>query len=242
MVIDVSFLPSPTLQKDKVFIVIDVLRATSALVLMFDKGVDFVIPVETIEEAFQINQEFDPPLLLAGERGGLPIPGFQLNTCLLEIERENLKGAGIILTTTNGTKALKSLEGASLVVTGSLLNASSCAIYSFEEANKRATDIVLVCAGHNGDFALCDAYCAGYIIKEILSLGKFELSDSALAALSLTRSFSDPLQAFKESWSGKLLTRLGHEDDLHYCSQINVSSTIISSQGKLLKRLNKYGF
>jgi 2-phosphosulfolactate phosphatase len=236
MHLDVAFLPGQCLLGPGVCIVIDVLRATSALVKMFDKGAEFVIPVETVEEAYQVANKYRPPLLLAGERGGLPIPGFDLNTCLIEIEKADLKGARIVLTTTNGTKALKSVESASLVITGSLLNARSCAEYAFLEAQEMRGEIVLVCSGHGGYFALCDAVCAGYIIKEIPSFKDLELSDSALAALALADYYRDPFLAFKESWSGKLLSNLGHEDDLRYCSQMNISSSVIVLQNQILKR------
>lgn len=236
MHLDVAFLPGQCSWGSGVYVVIDVLRATSALVTMFDKGAEFVIPVETVEEAHQVAHQYSPPLLLAGERGGLPIPGFDLNTCPIELEKAELQGARIVLTTSNGTKALKSVENASLVITGSLLNAHSCAEYAFLKAREMKGEIVIVCAGHNGYFALCDAVCAGYILKELLSLEDFELSDSALAALALANFYRDPYVAFKESWSGKLLSNLGHEDDLHYCSQMNISSTVIALRGQTLRR------
>jgi len=238
MKIDVAFLPVTVSSEDSVYIVIDVLRATSALVKMFEKGTESIIPVETVEEAFQLAAQLNPPFLLAGERGGLPIPGFDLDTCLIELEKADLKGKKIVLTTTNGTKALKSLENAPFVITGSFLNARSCAEASFLEAKEMQKGIFIVCAGQNGNFALCDSVCAGFIIKEILNLGSVEeLSDAAWAALALSDFYNDPYLAFKKSWSGRHLSSLGHEDDLRYCAQKNTSSIVISFQKGVLKRI-----
>ncbi|MCR4428604.1 MAG: 2-phosphosulfolactate phosphatase [Caldiserica bacterium] len=236
MKIDVAFFPEKVSSKKNVIIVVDVLLATSALVKMFEKGTEFVIPVKTKNEAFKIAQKINPPLLLAGEEKGLPIPGFDLNTCLIELEKANLEGVKIVLSTSNGTKALKSLEMAPVILTGSLLNARSCAEWAFFEGEAPQNGVTIVCSGQNGDFALCDSVCAGYIIKEFLNLGDFELTDSAHAALALADFYQDPLIAFKRSWTGRRLSSLGHDDDLHYCAQRNISSIVISFENGILKR------
>jgi len=91
-------------------VVFDVLRATSSIITGLASGVEAIIPVRTVEEARKRKLE-DPDLLLAGERGGLPPQGFDLGNSPEEFE--NLKGRRVVMTTTNGTAAIESVQTAS---------------------------------------------------------------------------------------------------------------------------------
>jgi hypothetical protein len=100
-------------------VVFDVLRATSSIITGLASGVEAIIPVRTVEEAREWKLK-DPDLLLAGERGGLPPKGFDLGNSPEEFEK--LKGRRVVMTTTNGTAAIQSVQKASKVLIGALLN------------------------------------------------------------------------------------------------------------------------
>ncbi|MCB0764384.1 MAG: 2-phosphosulfolactate phosphatase, partial [Flavobacteriales bacterium] len=84
-----------------IVVVIDVLRATSAMVAAFEHGVDRIIPVSTVEEA---RQYFDrPDHIVAAERDGEIVDGFAYGNSPLAYVDRDLSGKTIVMTTTNGT-------------------------------------------------------------------------------------------------------------------------------------------
>ena len=72
MDIDIQFAPSPphpNLLSERVAVVIDVLRATSVIVHAMVQGALEIIPVATVEEAFQEAKGFpQDSIVLGGER------------------------------------------------------------------------------------------------------------------------------------------------------------------------------
>ena len=109
-------------------VVFDVLRATSSIITGLASGVEAIFPVRTVEEARERKLK-DPDLLLAGERGGLPPEGFDLGNSPEEFEKP--KGRRVVMTTTNGTAAIESVQRASKVLIGALLNIDALADYLF---------------------------------------------------------------------------------------------------------------
>ena len=103
-----------------VVVVVDVLRATSAICTALDLGVKSIIPVSTIEDAldYKGNDEY----IIAAERNGKIVRGFDLGNSPTEYSNHNLEGKKMVLTTTNGTKAINIAKQYHLVVTGSFLN------------------------------------------------------------------------------------------------------------------------
>ena len=109
-------------------VVFDVLRATSSIITGLASGVEAIIPVRSMQEA-RARKLKDPDLLLAGERGGLPPEGFDLGNSPKEFEK--FEGRRIVMTTTNGTAAIESVQKASKVLIGALLNLDALAGYLF---------------------------------------------------------------------------------------------------------------
>jgi 2-phosphosulfolactate phosphatase len=89
-----------------VAVVIDVLRATTVIVHALAAGCRAVVPSGEIEEARCRAAGITGKVLLAGERRGVPIPGFDLGNSPGEYTAKVCKGATVVLTTTNGTRAL----------------------------------------------------------------------------------------------------------------------------------------
>lgn len=169
-------------------VVIDVLRMTSSAIQALSNGCSGIYPVETVEEAHRLGAQ-DPGLLLGGERGGVLIPGFNLGNSPLEYTSQAVAGRSIVVTTTNGTRAILAAHGAQHVLLGALINAAALA-YGVRHAQK----LVFVCAGTHDRYTMEDVLAAGAIMARLEGLGvTLAPEDAALSALLLYRSAKDRL-------------------------------------------------
>jgi 2-phosphosulfolactate phosphatase len=120
--VEVCFTPSEyAYYKDdyEIVVVIDVLRATSAICAAFHNGIQAIIPVPTVEEAWEYKQN---GYLAGAERKGQIVEGFDFGNSPFSYMREEFRGKEVVLTTTNGTKSLDVAKDAEIVVIGSFLN------------------------------------------------------------------------------------------------------------------------
>ena len=145
-------------QAADITIVIDVIRAFTVAHYAFLQGASSIYLAETVEKAFQISEK-QQELLLAGEVGGLPIEGFDMDNSPYDIKGKNLKNKTLIQVTTNGVRAtLNNLSSEQVFVTG-FANANQTAL--FINANAAETSKVNIIASHpTGDD---DLACAEYI-------------------------------------------------------------------------------
>ena len=197
-------------------VVIDVLRATTSIATACANGCDGLIPVSSIEDANAIKLQ-NPNVLLAGEREGLLIPGFDLGNSPYEYSREQVAGKTIVLTTTNGTVAMNKVSSAPKVYTMSFANASAviCALHQACE------NTVIVCAGSAGSFSLEDTLCAGLAADRLSHIA--ELSDTAMAAQAMYRDFAgNLLKRVLQSSHASYLCRIGFEKDVALCLQQDI--------------------
>lgn len=203
-------------------IVVDVLRATTTVATALAAGAPAVYPVEGIEEARRLAAELGGAVL-GGERGGLPPEGFQRGNSPLEYQNGS-DGQPIVLTTTNGTRAIaRAKEGsAGAIAAGALVNAKAVAAW----AVGRGSDITVLCAGTHGRFSLDDVVAAGCIVDRASSeaaAGRLTLTDGALGALMLWQRFREnPREGLLLAAHGQRLKRLGFVDDLTYCASVDV--------------------
>src|SRR5262245_43217359 len=90
-----------------VAVVIDVLRATKNIIHALAAGCSAVRPCAEVEEARELAGGMRAGrVLLGGERGGRPLPGFDVGNSPREYTAKLCKGSTLVLTTTNGTRAL----------------------------------------------------------------------------------------------------------------------------------------
>ncbi|ADL41619.1 2-phosphosulfolactate phosphatase [Caldicellulosiruptor obsidiansis OB47] len=205
--------------KDSVAVVIDLLRATSVMIWAISNGAEKIIPVESIEEA-RLFKSVEETFILGGERGGLKIEGFDLDNSPLSYKKEVVCGRKIIMTTTNGTRALKRAVMAKRIFLGSFINAQKTAEYILKEALKKDIQkITIVCAGTEEKFTLEDILCAGYFVDMFKNgLGDVEIDDLSLASFELYKKFeNDPHKILKYSYHYNRLKQLGFEKDLEFC-------------------------
>jgi 2-phosphosulfolactate phosphatase len=203
----------PGLLRDSVCAVIDVIRATSTLTVALGHGARSVRPVAGVAEAYALKEQ-NPAALLAGERGGQPLPGFDLGNSPREVPSERVKGKEIILTTTNGTQALDACRGARGIITASFLNLDAAAA----RMRELGPPWIIVCAGYEGDFGLDDAVVAGALAE---ALGE----EHALTALY--RSVKKELTAtFLACSAGQELVKVGLGEDIPICAELNRFSLV----------------
>ena len=212
MRVHVAFTPAEA-ERAPTAVVVDVLRATSTIAQALAAGYRRVLCCAEVEEARALRASLGEGVL-AGERQADPIPGFDLGNSPREFTEP--RGETVILTTTNGTRAiLAAAASAERVLIGSLLNLDAVA----SVARAAGTDVEVVCAGVEGRFALDDAYCAGRI-AELLG---GERSDSAEAAVRIAHSFPDALAGLQASENPF------HRDlaeDVEWCARENVLAVV----------------
>jgi 2-phosphosulfolactate phosphatase len=203
--------------KDNIAVVIDVLRASSVICTAFHNGAKSVIPVETLNEAFKLCSE---NRLLAGERHGFKPEGFDLGNSPLEYKPEIIKGKDIVLTTTNGTRAIKNSREATEIIIASFLNIDAVCNYLLAQP----LDVCIVCAGTENRFSLDDALCAGNIVSILRAKStSVSLTDSAFAHKTLYESMSLNLhQALQDGCLHySYLGANGFASDIDFCLQKN---------------------
>ena len=150
----------PDLSLDsRAVLVVDVLRATSMVVAACEAGCARVIPVADAAEARERARALAPePVLLAGERGGERIEGFDLGNSPLDCSPDRVGGLSILLTTTNGTAAMLKASEAGAAALAALTNVGAAVRWAVSQDR----DVTVLCAGEQGGFSLEDAVCAGF--------------------------------------------------------------------------------
>ena len=207
--------------RDKVVVVIDVLRATSTMVTALMNGAKGVIPVADMGEASRISQSVDSKnLLLCGEKDGVKIEGYDLGNSPLEYEADVVKDKTLIFNTTNGTKTIKKAVGAKKLYIASFLNLSAV-VNTLKNEN---SDIILACAGWHGRLALEDMILAGNIVHR-LSGGTLveDGRDAAKVAFGLYEKYHDDIPSvLGKSNHAVRLQGITGESDIDYCSRVDV--------------------
>ncbi|MFI5202688.1 MAG: 2-phosphosulfolactate phosphatase, partial [Candidatus Kapaibacterium sp.] len=217
--------------RDKLVIVIDVLRASTTITYAMRAGAREIIPVASVEQAMKIvGNLHSTSTILCGERGGKRIEGFQLGNSPFEYTPEAVKGKALILTTTNGAVALTKAKYARQCFVSSFVNLSAT-IEALATIESIASEhLIILCSGREEEFSLEDATCAGMLITRLQArfapipneTMQDHLSDSARAALSVSRQYgSDIYKTLIESDHGRNLIELGFEADILAASQID---------------------
>lgn len=215
----------------EIVVVIDVLRATSAICAAFDNGIKSIIPVPTVEEA----RAYQAQGYLAGaERKGKIVDGFDFGNSPYSYMKPELKGKEIVLTTTNGTKSLDVAKDAEIVVVGSFLNLDTLCHW-LEQQDK---NVLCLCSGWQDKFNLEDTICAGAISEYLINTGKYTSDeDSSIAAKYLYLSAKDNYFGYlKSSSHRRRLKNLNLNEDIKYCLTPNQCTVIpILKDGKLVQ-------
>jgi 2-phosphosulfolactate phosphatase len=238
MRVELHFTPHQTDElslRERTVVVIDVLRASTSIIAALNNGAREIIPVPTVESAVKISGNlFGDVTLLGGERNGRIIEGFNLGNSPYEYSEEKVKGKSIIFSSTNGSLAMAKARYAKEMAVCGFVNISSVA----EFLNQSPRDFVVVCAGSNGMFSLEDAVCAGMLLQRAFggNPGDHQLSDGALAALTLYKGFGRSiLKMIRNCEHGVYLQQIGFGDDLTICAGIDTIPVLPLLEGNVIR-------
>lgn len=200
--------------RDKVVVVVDILRATSCMTTAIAHGVKSITPVATLEECKKLQAE---GYIAAAERDGKMAQGFDLGNSPFSYMSAQLKGRQIALTTTNGTVAITRSRHAHQVIVGSFLNLS--AVIDYLKSQNR--NVLISCAGWKGKFNLEDTLYAGALVSGLKD--DFESGcDAPIAAESLYDTARSNLFEFLSNSSHvNRLRRLNIQKDIDFCLNID---------------------
>ena len=213
--------------ENKIVVVADIFRATSCMVTGFAYGVKSIIPVATVEECRNLQSR---GYLAAAERNAQTVEGFDLDNSPFSYMDENLIGANIAMTTTNGTLAITRSRQAVKVLVGSFLNLEAIVRY----LKGQQYDVLILCAGWKGRVNLEDTLYAGALADRLQE--EFTLhEDSVLMAQRLYKQGQNNLLSFLANSSHiRRLQRLGIQKDISYCLQHDLYDIIPVLRGSAL--------
>jgi 2-phosphosulfolactate phosphatase len=217
---------------DTACVVFDVLRATTSMITALANGAQAIIPVVDIPEALA-TKRLHPDALLAGERDGLRIPAalaqgteFDLGNSPREFTPGRVKDRTIIMTTTNGTRALRACTGAATILVAGFRNLGAVAELLLRNPPPR---LLLVCGGTYEEAALEDTLAAGSLCASLWPLyASGHVADSASIAFALHERWqSDLPSAMQFARNGrKLLAHSTLRDDVPFCLERNVVNLV----------------
>ena len=212
----------PSALENKIAVIIDVLRATTVITNALNNGCKRVIPMLSSEESLERAASLGEHCLLGGERQAIRIPGFDLSNSPLEYTKEVVANKTLIMTTTNGTRAIKGSEEAERILIASINNAGAVA----ELLASLNRDVVFVNAGTYGELSLEDFICAGYIISLMEAKASVALTDIAFMAKNIYENNPDIISYVKHAAHYERLKSLGLEGDLECCMKKNILSVV----------------
>ncbi|HEY3853956.1 MAG TPA: 2-phosphosulfolactate phosphatase [Verrucomicrobiae bacterium] len=210
---------------DIVCVVFDVLRATSSMLTALANGASRITPVCEISEALEYHKTH-PNALLAGEREGLRIlrsqtgsVDFDLGNSPREFTADRVSGCEIVITTTNGTRALKACIGARRILASGFLNLCATAEAIRVE---NAPRLLIICAGTFEETAYEDTLAAGALCDLVWTqFADRRIADSAQIARQIYRVAGDDFsRAMQYSRNARrLLANPALRDDVAFCLQ-----------------------
>ena len=201
-------------------VIVDILRATTAMCTAFEMGATEIIPVAEIEETIKYRNN---GYLIAGERDGIVIDGADFGNSPFNFTREKVNGKKIVITTTNGTQTIKAAHISNTVVLGAFSNIS----YLTDWLAKRDQNVVIFCSGWKNKFNLEDSLLAGSLAQRLLKMGFESDCDSTKGAIDLWDIAKvDVLAYIQKASHRKRLQRLGLDDVLEYCFTLDTTSVV----------------
>jgi 2-phosphosulfolactate phosphatase len=221
----------PENHKDSIVVIIDVLRASSAICAAFLNGAAQLIPVAEVEEAREYKSR---GYLVAAERDGYVLDFADFGNSPFNFTPDRVAGKTIVYSTTNGTALLKLSSSSFMTVIGSFNNFTSLGEMLVESGK----DILLFCAAWKNRFNLEDTVCAGAFADTLLKSGKYEtIDDSTRAATDLwTLASADPLAYIEKAAQRSRLRNKQLDDCIPYCMTKDMAPVIpVMKNGVLVK-------
>jgi 2-phosphosulfolactate phosphatase len=206
-------------------LVVDVLRASTTIITALDQGCAAIVPVVDAEEARRRRR--NPALagaLMAGERRGEPLDGFDLGNSPLEFTADRVRGRTLLFTTSNGTRALLAARDAAAVGVAAFVNAGAAAAW----AAGHGRDVTVICAGDGGTVSLEDHACAGVLVARVqAAVPTATLTEGARAACGLGRRYAAHVaQLGRDSSWARRLCEAGRGPDVAACLVLDTTTLV----------------
>ena len=206
-------------------LVIDVLRASTTIITALTNGCDAIVPVADPAEARRrALATQNGGALVAGERQGEPIPGFDLSNSPVEFQSPRVRGKTVYFTTSNGTRALLVARAADAIGVMALVNVTAAAAWAVDAGR----DVVILCAGSHGRHSLEDWTCGGLAVDRILAaVPTAVLTDAARDALETGRRYAAEVGRLKHDapWARKLIAA-GRSADVDACLRLDTTTLV----------------
>lgn len=217
-------------------VVIDVVRATTTIIEAFANGARSIFPTESTEDAVRLASSLGrEDSVLCGERKGQKVEGFDLGNSPAEFTRDIVEDKKLVMSTTNGTRALSVAQEGARVLPCAFTNLGAVAaeLASVEH-------IVVICAGQEDGFSLDDALCAGHLIQRIVDGrdddDELELNDASRAARALAQARKPTRRFLSLAAGGKALIEIGLEADLTICADVDRHDIVVEMSDQVITR------
>jgi 2-phosphosulfolactate phosphatase len=226
---------APGENDDSIVIIIDILRASSAICTAFANGAIEIIPVADVSEAKDYKAR---GYLVAAERDGYVLDFADFGNSPFNFTKEKVEGKIIVYSTTNGTGIINLASTAYMTVIGSFINFGALTQWLIEQDR----DVILFCAGWKNKFNLEDTICAGAIAEKLLASSLYStICDSTLAAVDLWSLACTDLHGYIEKAAQRSRLRdKGLDDCIEYCMTFDLTHSIPVIKNGVLKDMSAY--
>ena len=223
-------------KKNAVYIIVDVIRAGTMMICGLAAGAKGVYAVPDLETVWLLKDRMEN-CILAGERDYKKVSGFDHGNSPKELLENSVSQKYVVLTTSNGTRIIHSVGNVEHILVGGFLNASSVSATAYTLAKQKNLDIVIIACGPIEE---CEDWLAsGFIASKLGEAGCNLDEDAKLAMDSWSRNKDTLNNIIENSAEGAKLRRLGYDEDIDLCLQID-RYTIVPKV--LLKEANAYLF
>ncbi|MBN1416464.1 MAG: 2-phosphosulfolactate phosphatase [Bacteroidales bacterium] len=220
---------------DAIVVVVDILRATSAIITAFIHGAKKIIPVATLDEAKVYKEK---GYMVAAERDGIVRDFADFGNSPYNFQKEVIQDKEIVYSTTNGTNCITMARNSYRVLIGGYLNLDAVGDYVKTEAH----DLVILCAGWKNKFNLEDTLFAGALAESVLQDDNyFTICDSAHAAIDLWNMARQNIMKYIDKAAQRhRLKEKGLDDVLEYCHTMNVTRIIPVLKENYLTKIDDF--
>lgn len=219
--------------KNKIVVVVDILRATSLITTMFHNSLNKLIPVKSLDEAKEYK---DKGFLVAAERNGKKVDFADFDNSPFTFTADKISGKILVYSTTNGTNTINLVKDAEQVILASFLNLTTIAEYLINQQK----DILILCSGWQGNYCTEDALFAGCLSEKLMQ-NNFTFSDDTVStSMEIWQNAQNNLQDYiKGIFQYKRLMEFGFKKIIEYCFQIDISDVIPTLHGDHIIDLKK---
>ena len=198
----------------KTVVVIDILRATSTMTVAMENGARAIYPVRDVETASRAGSSF----VKAGERNSEKVEGFDLGNSPSEFNPDKVRNRDIVMTTTNGTRAIAMSENAQETLIASYRNIDA----TLKHVKASGQDVVLFCSGWKDVVNVEDTLFAGELAYKLEQLGYEIENDATHVAIAVyLQHENQPKAIIAQASHAQRISRLSSKDDIDICLMRN---------------------